>query len=107
MSISDKPRRQSFALGQERKESRVPSIKEELTDKSLQKPEGEMSGVRKSMSLFRRRKSMQLDDSQRGASESRLNSFSSSSSPNYTRCPLPSAAIALKNYTDLLLPNSL
>ena len=73
MSIGDKPRRQSFALGQEREKPRVPSIKEEVTERANQKPDGEISGVRKSLSLFRRRKSMQLDDSHRGYSESRYN----------------------------------
>ena len=64
MSIGEKPRRQSFALGQEKEKEKpqVHSIKEELTDRSHHKPDGEISGVRKSLSLFRRRKSAQLED---------------------------------------------
>ena len=73
MSIGDKPRRQSFALGQEKvkERPRVHSIKEELTDKKNFKSEGEVGGVRKSLSLFRRRKSMQLEDGMGRPSEAR------------------------------------
>lgn len=73
ISIGDKPRRQSFALGQEkeRDKPRVQSIREELPDKPNHKPSSEISRVRQSLSLFRRRKSIQLDDGIGRPSESK------------------------------------
>lgn len=61
MSIGDKPRRQSFAVGQTREPQRVSRISEEDSSPEKAVQSKSPAPARKSFSMFARRKSSQIE----------------------------------------------